>query len=80
VADGVADGILGPGGGLAEPVLELGEEHLDGVEVGRVLRKQEEPRVGGADGTPTAGLLCEPRLSMTTMSPRRSVGARTRST
>ena len=32
-SDGVADGIEGSPGGFAQEVLELGEEHLDGVEI-----------------------------------------------
>jgi len=80
VGDGVADGVLGPGGGLSEPVFELGEELLDRVEVGRVFRKQEEVRAAPRMAWRTAALLCEPRLSMTTTSPGRRVGTRTRST
>ena len=79
VGDRGADGVRGAGCGLAEPMLELGEELLDRVEVGGVLRQQEEPRTDGADGAPDRGAL-EPRLSMTTTSPGRSVGTRTRST
>ena len=55
--DGVAYGVLGSGGGLAQPMLELGEEHLDRVQVGRVLRQEEEPGAGGADGLPDRGAL-----------------------
>ena len=80
LADGVAYGVLGSGGGLAQPVLELGEELLDRVQVGGVFRQEEEPGAGGADGAPDGAPLCEPRLSMTTMSPGRSVGTSTRST
>jgi hypothetical protein len=79
VADGVADGILAAGGGLAEPVLELGEKLLDRVEVWRVFREQEEPGAGGADGAPDRGALVRAEVSMTTISPGRSVGTRTRS-
>jgi hypothetical protein len=31
LSDGVIDGVRCSSGGLSEPVLELGEEHLDGV-------------------------------------------------
>ena len=57
LGDGVADGVLGSGGGLAQPVLELGEEHLDRVQVGGVLGQEEEPRAGGADGLADRGAL-----------------------
>ena len=62
-------------------VLELGEELLDRVQVGRVFGQEEAAgrrRLGWrcAHGLP----LWEPRLSMTTMSPGRRVGTRTCST
>jgi hypothetical protein len=47
---------------------------------GEYFGKKEEPGAGGADGCRTAALLCELRLSMTTMSSGRSVGTSTRST
>ena len=37
-------------GGFAQEVLELGEDLLDGIEVGRVFRQEEELGAGGADG------------------------------
>ena len=61
-------------------MLELGEDLLDGVEVGGVFRQEEElaPTVRMA-----RRIVCPlwlPRLSMTTMSPGRRVGTRTSST
>ncbi len=38
--------------GLAEQGLELGEELLDGVEVGRIRRQEEKLGARGADGAP----------------------------
>jgi hypothetical protein len=38
----VVNSVLGALGGLAQAVLELGEEHLDRVQVRRVLRQEEE--------------------------------------
>jgi hypothetical protein len=35
---------------LSQPVLELGEEHLDGIEVWGVLGQEEEPGADGPDG------------------------------
>src|SRR6476619_1463236 len=87
VGDRVADGFLGAGGGLSEPVLELGEEHLDRVEVRGVLRQQEEPGAGGADaaagagdGAGNGGLLLGARVFNKKMSAGRRVGTSTRST
>ena len=37
--------------GLAQEVLELGEDLLDGIEVGRVGRQEEELGACGADGS-----------------------------
>src|SRR5215471_3874664 len=49
--DRAVDGIAGSAGSLAQPMLEFGEEHLDGVEVRGVLGQEEEPGAGGPDGT-----------------------------
>jgi hypothetical protein len=38
--------------GVAQVVLELGEERLDRVEVGRVLRQEQEFGASGPDGLP----------------------------
>jgi hypothetical protein len=38
----MADSVLGSGGGFSQQVLELGEDLLDRVEVGRVFRQEEE--------------------------------------
>ncbi len=80
MSDGVADGILGSDGGLSEPVFELGEELLDRAQVGGVLGQEEEPALAARMAWRTALLLWEPRLSMITMSPMRSVGTSTFST
>lgn len=55
MGDGVADGVAGARGGLAQPVFELGEELLDRIEVGGVLGQEEEPGAGRPDGV-TNGL------------------------
>ena len=56
--------------GLSQPMLELGEEHFDGIEDGRVFRKEDELGADGSDGG-AHGLasLWDPRLSIMTMSP-----------
>jgi hypothetical protein len=41
--------------GLADQVLELGEELLDRVEVGAVGRQEEEMGAGGPDGAAVSG-------------------------
>jgi len=41
--DGVADGVGCAGGGLAQEVLELGEELFDRVQIGEVFRQEDEP-------------------------------------
>src|SRR3974377_690683 len=48
--DCVVDGLAGAPCGLSQPVLEVGEEHLDGIEVWGVLRQEEEPGADGPDG------------------------------
>ncbi len=50
MGDGVADGLLASLGCFAEPMFELREEHLDGVQVGRVLGQEEQLCADGADG------------------------------
>ena len=50
LADGGADGFDGSRGGFAQQVLELGEDLLDGVQVGRVFRQEEQLGAGCADG------------------------------
>lgn len=52
MGDGVADGVDGALGGLAEPVLELGEEGLDRVEIGGIFREEEQLGAGVSDGPP----------------------------
>ena len=36
--------VIGPGGCLSDQGLELGECHLDGIEIGAVWRQEQEPR------------------------------------
>ena len=76
-----ANSLDGSGGSFSQEVLELGKDLLDGVQVGRVFRQEEELGSGGADELARTTLpLWLPRLSMMTMSPGRSVGTRTFST
>src|SRR4030095_10288158 len=56
-ADGGTDIRDGAGGGLAQKMLELGEDLLDRVEVRRVLRQEEQLGAGGADQAAHAGAL-----------------------
>ena len=49
LADCGADGFDGSRGGFAQQVLELGEDLLDRVQVGRVFRQEEELGAGRAD-------------------------------
>ena len=44
VADGPPEGVDCPGADAPEMSLELGEGHLDRIEVGTVGRQEEEPR------------------------------------
>src|ERR1700745_1032964 len=48
--EGGGDGLGGARSFFAQQMLELGEELLDGVEVGRVFRQEEELGPGGSDG------------------------------
>ena len=50
MGDFVPEGVGGSGGSFAQQGLELGEEVLDGVQVGRVRRQKEEFGAGGNDG------------------------------
>src|SRR3954468_16938998 len=43
VADGAPERIVGPGACSSQMGLELGEGHLDRIEVGRVGREKQEP-------------------------------------
>ena len=62
MTDGVADGVCGPLCSLAEAVLELCEELLDGVQIGRVFRQEEEPRAGRADGAADGAALVRTKI------------------
>src|ERR1700687_1262407 len=55
LADGRANGFNGACGGLAQQVLELGEDLLDRVEVGRVFRQEDQFGTHRAD-QPAHGL------------------------
>ena len=48
---------MGPFGGLAEQVLELGEDLFDRVEVGAVGRQEQEACADAADSRTHSGLL-----------------------
>ncbi len=50
VGNGVPEVVDGPCGGLLEKGLELGEGHLDGIEVGAVGRQETQLRSGRFDG------------------------------
>ena len=52
VADRLADGFDAAPCSLSQPVLELGEELLDRIEVGRVFRQEEALGAGLSDGRP----------------------------
>ena len=56
-ADLAPDGFLAALGGLAEQVFELCEDLFDGVEVGRVWGKEEQPCPGAPDGGADGGSL-----------------------
>lgn len=49
-ADPVADSVPGPFAGFSEQGLELGEGHLDGVQIGRVGRQVKQPGAAVLDG------------------------------
>lgn len=63
LADGVANGLDGSPGALAQPVLVFGEELLDRVQVGRIFGLEEQPDSGGPNAGRTALPLGELRLS-----------------
>lgn len=52
LADCIADGFDGSLCRFSQPVLELGEELFDWIEIGRVFGQEEEPRIGFANCTP----------------------------
>ena len=49
LGDGLDDALFGSGVGFTQSRFELGEDLLDGIEIGRVGRQEEEPRAGFAD-------------------------------
>jgi predicted GNAT family N-acyltransferase len=79
-ADGRPELLLGPRRGLAQQRLELGEQLLDRVEVGRVRRQVEERGAGRGDRLADAIDLVRREMSSTTTSPGASAGARNCST
>ena len=74
-ANGVAQGVRGSGGGGAEQALELAEGEFDRVQVGAIWGKVEQRRPRASIASRTPATLWLPRLSATTVSPGRSVGA-----
>lgn len=44
IADSLPEGIYGSGAGSPQMGFEFGEGHLDGIEIGAVGRREEEPR------------------------------------
>ena len=57
LADSRADSFDVACGGFAQQVLELGEDLLDWIQVGRVFRQEEQLRADGADQPAHAGAL-----------------------
>jgi hypothetical protein len=54
---------------LSQQSLELGEDLLDRIEVGRVFGQEQEARPDGSDGLSHTFPSWEPRLSRMTTSP-----------
>ena len=52
--DGVPDVVHGSCGGFFEEGLELREWHLDGIEVGAIVRQEAQFGAGGFDGVERA--------------------------
>ena len=68
-------------GGFAQQVLELGEDLLDRVQIGRVFRQEEELGAGGADGVAhRLALVAAEIVHDDDVAGRASVGTRTFST
>src|SRR5215207_3088903 len=68
---------FGSGCGVVQAVLELGEELLDRVQVGRVFGRKNSLAPTARTARRTALPRCEPRLSRITTSPGASVGTST---
>ena len=68
-ADGLPEVLDGPLGGVAQQLFELGERQFDRVQVRAVGRQEEQGRARAFDCSRTPVILCELRLSSTTMSP-----------
>jgi len=80
MADRQADPCLGPGGSLAQQVLELGEDLLDRVEIRGIFWQEQQLGTGLAEGLANPWRLWLCRLSALTRSPGRKVGTSTCST
>ena len=57
VSHGLPEVIVCPGGSFSDQCLELGERHFDGVEVGAVGRRKQEPCADVPQGPGRAGAL-----------------------
>ena len=54
-ADGAPERLPGPGGGIPEPVIDLGECPFDRVQVRSIRRQDEQVRAGRTDRPRTFG-------------------------
>jgi hypothetical protein len=77
LAESLPECVDGADGAAAQQRLELGESHLDRVQIGTVGRQEQQACPGRLDRFAHPATLCEPRLSMTTTSPGLSVGTST---
>jgi hypothetical protein len=73
--DGVTQGVGAPGGGTSDERLELGEDHLDGVEVGRIGGQEAQQRPRASMAARAFAFLWTLRLSQIATSPGLRVGA-----
>jgi hypothetical protein len=80
LSDGVGHGSEGAGRSLSDEAFELGEELLDGVEIGRVFGKEQETGAGGLDGVSHGFSFVRSQIVETTMSLGLRVGTRNCST
>ena len=49
MGDGVGDGVEGSGRSFSDEAFQLGEDLLDGIEVGRIFGKEKEARARGSN-------------------------------
>src|SRR4051794_18569101 len=75
VAQGGPERLERARGRLAQERFDLGERHLDWVQIGRVLRQEQEPGPRALSAFAARALLWTERLSAITTSPGRRVGA-----